>query len=495
MTPTSTSPQLDATAPAGNDGKWTPRLVTVLIALALPTQLLAAAGILGANATASVAQSFQTSQVAWFSLTVVLVSTLLTPFVIKLGDRYGRKPVMLAMTGLGVAGDIIAATAGSFPLLLLGRAIAGCYGPFAAMAFPAVRDLFPRNLVKSASGILGSSMGLVALAAPFLAGWLVDNWGYRGVMWFLAAMTALSFTLIALIVPRTPRHDRRPGFDWLGGLTLGGGLTAVVFALGQGPSWGWLSGKTLGWFGGGLLAVALFVFVERRSAHPILDLKVLTRRPVALVLVTGGLAQSIAFTLPMIGIMLALFPGIPGVSGGLGWTGQHNAVVGVSWNLVMFVTGLLASRLLRKTDTRLVWWTGLLLMGAGYGLMGFFHSNEIELVLTACLANFGAGFALAASPALVVGVVSKDEQGIGSGMLNMLMNLFGAVVTAVAFAVLTEYGTVFHGTLFYQDAGFAWVFWIGAILTAATLLLSLFIPPQRDEPSDHIRYEADEEPK
>ncbi|AXB48379.1 hypothetical protein A4R43_09470 [Amycolatopsis albispora] len=466
------------------------------MALALPTQLLAAAGILGANATASVAGSFQTAQVAWFSLTVVLVSTLLTPFVIKLGDRFGTKPVMLAMTGLGVLGDLIAALAGSFPLLLLGRAIAGCYGPFAAMAFPAVREIFPRALVKPASGILGSSMGLVALAAPFLAGWLVDTWGYRGVMWFLAAMTALSFVLIALVVPRTPRRDHRPGFDWLGGLTLGGGLTAVVFALGQGPSWGWLSGRTLGWFGGGLLAVVLFVLVERRSAHPILDLKVLTRRPVALVLVTGGLAQSIAFTLPAIGIMLALFPSIPGVSGGLGWTGQHNAVVGVSWNLVMFVTGLFASRLLRGTDARLVWWAGLLLMGAGYGLMGFFHGNEIELVLTACLANFGAGFVLAGSPALVVGVVSPAEQGIGSGMLNMLMNLFGAVVTAMAFAVLTEHGTVFHGNLFYQDAGFAWVFWIGALLTAVTLLLSLFIPPQRGEPSaGGIRHPTDEERK
>ncbi|WP_026123940.1 MFS transporter [Nocardiopsis chromatogenes] len=479
MEPTSAKPQSRTATPVEDAPRWTPRLVAVLVALAWPTQLLAAAGILGANSTASVAQSFQTAHVAWFGLTFTLVSTLLTPFVIKLGDKYGRKPVMLVMTGLGVIGDVIAATAGSFPLLLLGRAIGGCYGPFAALAFPAVRDVFPRRLVKPASGILGSSVGLVALAAPFLAGWLVDNWGYEGAMWFLAGATAVAFVLIAVLVPPTPRHDARPGFDWLGGLTLGGGLSAVVFAVGQGQAWGWASGKTLGWLAAGLAAVVLFLVVERRSLHPILDLEVLRRRPVALVLLTGGLAQAVAYTMPAMAILLALYPHIPGVSGGLGWSAQHNAVVGVSWNLVMFVTGLAASRLLRRIDARRIWWAGLSVMAAGYGLMGFFHGGEAELVATSCVAHLGAGLVVAVAPALVVGVVSKREQGLGSGMLNLLTSLFGTVATAGFFAVLAGHGSIVEGTTLYRDAGFAWVFWSGALIASGTLVVSLFIPALR----------------
>ncbi|MFC7984138.1 MFS transporter [Streptomyces sp. NPDC057336] len=479
MTPTSASPSLDAASTEGTE-RWTPRLVAVLVALIWPTQLLAAAGILGANATASVAQSFRTTHVAWFGLTVVLISTMLTPFVMKLGDRYGKKRLMLAMTALGVLGDVIAAMAGSFWLLLVGRAVAGCYGPFAALSFPAVRDIFPARLVKPASAVLGSSVGLVALAAPFLAGWLVDGWGYEGVMWFLAAASAVGFALIALLVPQTPRHDHRPGFDWLGGLILGGGLTAVVYAVGQGESWGWGDVRTLGWLTAGLAALVVFFFVERSSAHPILELKVLSRRPVALVLVTGGLAQSVAYTMPSMAILLALYPHIPGVSAGLGWTAQHNAVVSVSWNVVMFGAGIIASRLLRTIDARLLWWTGLALMGAGYGLVGFFHADETQLVLTSCLANLGAGLVVAGAPVLVVGVVSKNEQGMGSGMLNMLINFFGAIVTALSFAALATHSTVVDGTAFYQDGGYAWLFWTGALLTALTLAISLFIPPLRD---------------
>ncbi len=152
----------------------------------------------------------------------------------------------------------------------------------------------------------------------------------------------------------------------------------------------------------------------------------------------------------------------------------------MSWNLVMFGAGLVASRLLRRTDARLIWWTGLALMGAGYGLAGFFHADETQLVLTSCLANLGAGLVVAGAPVLVVGVVSKDEQGLGSGMLNMLINFFGALVTALSFAALATHSTVVDGTAFYRDGGFAWLFWTGAILTALTLVVSLFIPPLRD---------------
>lgn len=176
MTSTSASPSLTASS-ARTSERWNRRLVALLVALIWPTQLLAVAGIVTANTTADIAQRFHTTQVAWFSLIVTMVSTLLIPFVIKAGDRYGRRRIMLAMIGLGVVGDIIAAMAGSFWLLLVGRGIAACYAPFAALSFPAVRDLFPARMVKQASAILGGSMGLVGVVGPLLAGRLIDAGG------------------------------------------------------------------------------------------------------------------------------------------------------------------------------------------------------------------------------------------------------------------------------------------------------------------------------
>ncbi|MGW1783656.1 MFS transporter [Streptomyces sp. NPDC002143] len=479
MTPTSASPSLTA-APSKETGRWNARLVAILVALIWPTQMLAAVGIIGANAIPGVAQSFHTTQVAWFGLIGNLVTLSLTPFVIALGDRYGKRRLMLTLIGLGVIGDVIAALASSFPLLLLGRGIAACYGPFAVLSFPAVRDLFPARLVKSATAFLGSSVGLVALAAPFLAGWLVDTWGYKGALWFIAASTAVAFVLVAFLVPETPRHDFRSGVDWLGGLLLGAGLTSVVYSVGQGQSWGWTSGATMGWLAAGVVALAAFVLVERSSAHPILDLKVVSRRPVALAVTAGALAQSTAFTLPAMGILLATYPAIPGVSDGLGWSAWHNAEVGVSWNLVMLATGFAAGRALRRVDALLIWKTGLALAAAGYGLMGFFHADATELVLTACLANLGTGLVVATAPVLVLGVVSADEQGQGSGMFQLLAGVFGTVFTAVCFAALAAHDTVVHGTAFYLDAGFSLVFWTGTAVLLLALVISLFVPVLRD---------------
>jgi hypothetical protein len=65
-------------------------------------------------------------------------------------------------------------------------------------------------------------------------------------------------------------------------------------------------------------------------------------------------------------------------------------------------------------------------------------------------------------------------------MLNMLVSLFGAVLTAGAYAVLAADSTVVEGTAFYLDTGYSWVFWLGALVTVAALALSLFLPPLRD---------------
>lgn len=126
-------------------------------------------------------------------------------------------------------------------------------------------------------------------------------------------------------------------------------------------------------------------------------------------------------------------------------------------------------------------------MAIGYTLVGFHHGNELELILTSCVANVGAGVVVAGAPALVVGVVSREEQGLGSGMLNMLISLFGTILTAGAYAVLASDSTTVKGTAFYQDTGYSWIFWLGALVTLAALLLSLFIPPLRDPEDEDTR--------
>ncbi|MFF4906261.1 MFS transporter [Streptomyces sp. NPDC001260] len=133
---------------------------------------------------------------------------------------------------------------------------------------------------------------------------------------------------------------------------------------------------------------------------------------------------------------------------------------------------------------RRIWCAGLTVMAVGYTLVGFYHGDELQLSVTSCIANIGAGVVVAGAPTLVVGVVSPDEQGLGSGMLNMLISLFGAIVTAGAYAVLAADSKVVDGTAFYLDNGYTWIFWLGALVTVVALVLSLFLPPLHDADGD-----------
>ncbi|OIJ65487.1 MFS transporter [Streptomyces mangrovisoli] len=449
-----------------------------------PTQLLTLAAIISNNAAPGVAVHFRTTQIVWFTLITSVVATPLLPFVMKLGDRYGKRRVMLVMVGLGVVGDVLAAVAGNYGLLILGRGIAGFYGVFAALSFPAVRDLFPSRLVRQATSLLGASMGVIALAGPFLAGRLITGLSFRPALWFIAIGTAVAFVMVLALVPETPRHDLESGFDWVGAIALSAGLAALVYALGQGQSWGWGSGKTVGWIAGAVVLLVAFAFVERSAGHPILDPRLISRRPVAVAVTVAAIGQAAALMMASFTVLLAVYPHIPGVSDGLGWSSMHNAQLGLSWNLCMILAGYLAGRLLRHSTPRLLWLTGLALATAGFGLMGAWHHTAPQLVLTQCLAQIGMGIVVATGPVLILGSVSVREQGQASGAFQMLTYVFMSLISAVGFAILTAHSKVVQGTAFYLDAGYRLVLLGGAAILLVTLLVSLLAPSRTAQETD-----------
>jgi MFS family permease len=315
------------------------RLALIALALMWPTQLLSLVGLLGGNSQASVAVHFQTTEIAWFILVNALVATVATPFVVKFADFYGKRNVMIAITVLGLVGDVIAALATNYATLLVGRGIAGFYGPIGALAYASVRELFPPKHIGSASGMIGSGIAFVALGGPFLSGWLLDDYGFRGVLWAMTIATAIGLLLLLLVVPETPHREERTRVDWLGGLLLGGGAASLTYGVGKGGEWGWTDSGTLGFVLGGAAAVLLFVGVERRSAHPLFDLTLMSRRPVWTVMLATSLVAGTVYGTGVIAQLLVLFPTIPGVSDGLGMTATHYAIIGIPASLLILAVG------------------------------------------------------------------------------------------------------------------------------------------------------------
>ncbi|MFD3605859.1 MFS transporter [Streptomyces sp. NPDC058656] len=452
------------------------RHVLVLLALFLTVALNPIVGLVSGNAQAEIAIHFHTTELAWFTLTGALVGTFMLPFVVKAAGMYGKKRVIVIVTALGLVGDLIAALATSYDILLLGRGIAGIYGAAAAVAYAAARDVFPRPLVGPASALLAGSVGIVGVGGPFLSGWLIDTWGFRGALWFMVVATAVSLVILLAFLPESPVREARVRMDWLGGILLGGGLTAIAYGVGEGSEWGWTSGEFFAFLIGGLVALLAFGITQTRVSNPLFPMKLLARRQVWSVLLATGVAAGALYSVGVVMMLLALMPKIPGLSEGLGWTATHNAVVTAPISAVIIAAAIASGVLARRVDPRFLLGIGGVLTTIGYGIGANFHASAGQIISWGVISGIGMGMVVSSVPILIISAVSPQEQALGNGAQAMVQGVAQVIISQLVFVVMARDGMVMKGTQFYSDSGFSNGFWLVAGCCAAGTLLVLQIP-------------------
>jgi MFS family permease len=453
----------------------------IVLALLWPAQLVNMSAVITSVAQAQVAQVFHTSQIAWFNVIYALIGTLLLPFAVKLSDMYGKRRVAITLVLAGLVGDVVCALAPSFGVLIAGRAIAACYVPVAALMLAAARDVVAGKRMAPVTGAIGAASGGIIAIGPLIAGWLLDSFGFRGAMWFIVFCTVVGLVLIVAVLPETPRHAERGGFDWLGGGLLAIGLLAVMSGMGGGSQLGWTSAGVLGPIVLGIVLLVAFVFVEKRVRYPILDLAMLSRRRVATVLGASSLLQGSAFaTAGVMTVVIPLFPHIPGVSDGLGWTALYGALVGLPAGAMLFLAGGLAVFASRRVGTKTAWLTGVPIAIAGLVLAAFFHHNATQIILVGIVTALGTGIIYGCTPILVMESVSTKEQAQASGMSLMLVGLMATLGAQILFTVLNANSTIANGgTAFYHDAGYQYAYLVMAGVFVIGLLVSVGIPLAR----------------
>jgi len=468
-----------AAPPAQKGAPSTTRNVLVVVALLWTVQLVALVAALSGIAQADVAIHFRTTEIAWFTLMTLLTGTFFLPFAVKAAALFGKKKVLLVATALGFVGDLVAALATDYRTLLIGRGIAGIYAATAPLAYAITRDVFPRRWVGLASGILAGGVGLVAFGGPFLSGWLLDHHGFRGVLWFMAISTAASFVLVAAFVPESPVREGSGRMDWIGGLLLGGGVTAAVYAVGQGSHWGWSSGRFVSYVVGAVVALVAFVLVERRVAEPLFPPTMTRRRPVWTVLLATSVAAGSLSAVGVVIQLLVLMPNIPTVSGGLGWSGTHNAIVTSPISAMIIIAAVGTGWLARRVDARILLGTGSALTVLGYGIGTHLHHSAAQIVEMGLIAGLGTGMVVAVVPIMIIEVVTPEEQALANGAQTLGQGVAQIVVSQLAFVVMAQHGAILKGTQFYLDAGFTNGLWLVVGCCALGALLVVLIPRSR----------------
>lgn len=195
-----------------------------------------------------------------------------------LGDAYGRRRVMVIGVAVFCAGSIICAVAPSSAVLIGGRMVMGAG---AAASEPGtlsmIRQIYPDARLRArALGAWAAVSGLALAIGPVLGGILTGIWSWRAIFWFNVLFGGLAFVAARLTLPESSDPTRhRP--DYLGFAVGAFALGAATFATISGETVGYRSSEILTLYAVALAAAAVFLVVEWRSSHPMLQIKIFAR--------------------------------------------------------------------------------------------------------------------------------------------------------------------------------------------------------------------------
>jgi EmrB/QacA subfamily drug resistance transporter len=354
----------------------------------------------------------------------------------SLGDRLGRRKVMLAGVVVFAAGSILGALAPNTAVLIAAR---GVMGIGAAACEPGtlsiLRHVFPERRDRArALGIWAAVAGLALAMGPVLGGILVGLGGWPAIFWFNVAAAVLAFPAALRTVPES--SDPEPGrFDWAGFILGPVALGTLVFAIIVGESAGYTAPHVLALFAIGIATGALFAFFELRSKAPMLQVRYM-RKPAF----SGSLAIAFAtyFGVFSIFFLTALYLQVV-----LGYSAYQTAALFVPMALGMIVASAVAGRWVAESGPRMPVTVGCLCAGAGVLFTDLSLSGSVTyLPMVFSLLLAGVGFGIAVVPITSVALSALPAR--HSGMASSATTTAREVGTVIGVAAL---GSLFNTKL------------------------------------------------
>ncbi|MFF4184725.1 MFS transporter [Streptomyces sp. NPDC001691] len=387
-----------------------------ILNVALPTM----AGQLGAT----------TGQQQWMADAYVVVFAALMLPAGLLGDRFGRRRMLITGLGIFLAGSLVGALAGSVEPVIAARAVMGVGGALVMpLALAVLPSLFAPDERGKAVGIVTAASALGLPLGPIVGGFLLDHFWWGSVFLINVPMVAIGTAACAFLLPET-RDPAAPRVDALSTLLTAAGLGALIYAIIEAPNRGWGSPLVLAVLGAGAALIAALVVRERRAPRPMLDLKLLGHRPFLL--------NTLAATLVMFilsGLMFVLPPYLQAVLG--------NDAFGTGLRMLPLMGGLMIAakgtpRLCARFGARGVISAGLVVLTFA-ALLGSRTADGDAYAFTALwlsLAGLGFGFAMVPAMTAALATLPPERAGSGSGLLMTVRQVGSAIGIALLGSLL-----------------------------------------------------------
>lgn len=424
---------LDTTAPAVPDDPPTRRRRTplwlALVAVSLPMFMATLDNLVMTTALPVIRGDLDASvgQLSWFLNAYTLAfATFMLPAA-TLGDRLGRRRVMLVGVGIFTLASIASALSAGSEMLIIARAVQGL-GAAAIMplSLTLLAAAVPPAKRAVAIGIWGGVSGLGVALGPVIGGAVVEGINWQAIFWLNVPVALIAVPLLLIAVPES--HGIRSRIDPVGTLLLGGAVSLGIWGIVHGNDDGWGDPRVLGPLAVAVLLVPAYVLWARRRTDAVLPLRLFSSRGFSVANVIG-----LTFSLGMFGTVFLLSQYLQIVQGytpleaglrTLPWTAAPMIVAPIAGALSARIglRGLLIPGLLLQTAS-LVWFAVLTENAAGYP----------SFVAPLALAGIGMGLTFAPSATAVLEGLPDADFAIASSA-NSTIREFGV---ALGVALLT----------------------------------------------------------
>jgi EmrB/QacA subfamily drug resistance transporter len=356
------------------------------------------------------------------------------------------------LLGFGRLGDMIghkSTYVWGFVVFVAGSALCGLApGEASLVAFRAVQAIGAAMLFANSLAILtadfpperrGRVLGTMAMmtylgltVGPPLGGWLAGAYGWRAIFFINVPIGVVAVAMAIRAIPNDSGELYLGHFDWVGAGVFLAGLTALVVALNQGEQRGWTSPAVLGLLVAAAVAGVAFIWLERRSERPMLDLALFSDMTFT--------ASAVGAVLNYVTVYTVVFLMPFYLQQGLGLSPARTGLLLAVQSVVMAVVAPIAGRLSDRTGTRAPAVGGMVVLAAGLVALGLLGARGSQTGVAVALAVVGLGTGTFISPnsSALMGAAPRNRLGIASGVLAEARNVGMVLGVGLAGAVFTS---------------------------------------------------------
>ena len=456
-------------APAPRTSRRTP-IWLVIVAVSLPMFMATLDNLVMTSALPVIQADLHSSvgQLSWFMNAYTLgFATFMLPAA-TLGDRIGRRRVMVAGIVVFTAASIAAGLSTTSGALIAARAVEG-FGAAAIMplSLTLLASAVPERMRAAAIGIWGGVSGLGVALGPVIGGAVVQGGTWEAIFWLNVPVAFVAVPLLLATVGESTGEWKR--LDLVGTALVGGAVFLGIWGIVHGNDDGWTSRTVLLPLVIAGALVPAYIAWARRRTYAVLPLRLFSARGFTVANVIG-----LTFTLGMFGTVFLLSQYLQVVQG---YSPLAAGIRTLPWTAAPMVFAPLAGALNPRVGTRNLLIVGLSLQAAAlvwFASLTESHAAYSHFVPALLIAGIGMGLTFAPSSTVVLEGLADDDFAIASSSYSTVREFGVALGIAVLTAVFLGCGGQISPTGYDGAIGAALLTGAGAVMIA--LIASLFAP-------------------